>query len=79
MSRRTKCLAESIGLTVLRTVRELKKDGKVWPWHVPIELYLADKEFDIKLLVSLLPKKSKYEVGMEMFHGDKGRRDEEKR
>jgi hypothetical protein len=58
-----------IGAKVLSAVDLLKKDGRLNPWHCPVEDY-TDPEFDIILCVSLEKKKTQKEIGEAMFCQD---------
>lgn len=37
----------------------LKKMGQMDPWHTPLEFQLVDQDFDLRIDVSLIPKKQK--------------------
>lgn len=54
---------------ILDLVRRLKKEIDPLNSRISYEFYLIDKDYDVKVIVKLLPKKSQYKLGMEMFNG----------
>jgi len=56
-----------MGRKILSAIHWLKKQHEPLCCSMPIELYLVDEEYDVKVVVSLKSKKSQYEHGMEMF------------
>lgn len=62
---------ERIGHLVFEALGLIKNRYPLINVSVPIEFYDIDEDYDVKITVRVVPKKSQYELGMEMFHGNK--------
>lgn len=60
-----------IAKPVRSAILRLKGLDRFDPWHVPIELYCIDQEFDVKISVSLIPKIENNERIRQMLGGEK--------
>lgn len=65
--------AVSIGACIYESIGWLKRlpEPQKWAAAVPITRYYTDADVDVVIKVSIVPKKSQKQIGLEMFHGPK--------
>lgn len=65
--------AISMGAVIYEAVGYLKHlpEPKRWQASIPITRYCTDADVDVVIRVSVIPKKSQRQIGLEMFHGPK--------
>lgn len=61
----------TIGLRVFDAVDILKQQKVPTIGQIPLVRFCADLDYDIHIMVKLAPKKSKKQIGEEMFNGTK--------
>lgn len=59
---------ESLWLPIKQLVYNLEKFKCEGPKRQTCESYLAHEDYDIVVSITLLPKKSQYDLGMRMFN-----------